>query len=158
MKKAGIFLVLFVFLVISANANLVSFFIIETGLPENGIEHRHSILWESAFMDVFFDAGFIVGNAPILRLANKPADDILRSASISITDARDWGIDYILIAQLDYTDERYIPVDISFYIYTVSPAEKIMEKQIKRNSNRPALDEYNEIKTIIRGLVPYFRN
>ena len=160
MKKTWILFIFLIFLSVNASAYMVSFYIIETGLPQdpdNVRVHSHSVLWENAFMDVFFDAGFIVGNAPILRMENKPSGDILNAASVNFKDARDWGIDFILITQLDYNNELSIAENIAFFVYMVSSGEKIYEKQIKRSSGRMAKEEFNELKTIVRELVPFFQ-
>jgi len=157
MKKVRIIFILLVFLAFNANASMISFYVIETGLSENAVRQQHSILWENAFMDVFFDAGFIVSNAPILRMEKKPAGDILASAAISLNDMRELGIDFIMITQLDYISDSQAPVDISFYIYMITPEEKLLlEKQIKRNSNKVVREEFNELKTIARGFIPFF--
>ena len=160
MKRAAILFILIIFLAISASADMVSFFIVETGLPvnpDNAAVHQHSVLWENAFMDVFFDAGFIVSNAPILRIEKKPSGDILKAALISMSDAREWSIDYILVTQLDYPAEETAPSDILFFLYRTSPEEKILEKSVKRNFPRTARNEYEELKTIVRGLIPYIQ-
>ena len=108
-------------------------------------------------MDVFFDAGHIVSNAPLMRFETKPQSDILQFAGISVIEARNWGIDYILIAQLDYSDVAQPPANITFYIYRVSANEKILERQITGKSYRSAREEYDDIRVIIRSLVQYIR-
>jgi hypothetical protein len=71
-KKITLILFLGASLVLNAEAYMVSFFIIESGLPLEGIKNQHSQLWENAFFDVFFDAGYIVSNTPMMRIASKP--------------------------------------------------------------------------------------
>ena len=144
------------FLAAAANAAMVSFFVIEAGLPENAGSNQHSAQWENAFMDVFFDAGYIISNAPVLRVEAKPAGDLL-TAACDIHEARAWGIDYILVALLDYNTEMRIPEKISFLIYKVTSNERLFERQIDGKTYRSSREEYDDIKTIIRGLVPYIR-
>jgi len=159
MKRALILFIL-IFVSIGAYANMISFIVIETGLkpdPEKEVFHQHSALWENAFLDVFFDAGFIVSNAPILRVEKKPSGNILNTALINISDAREWGIDFVLIAQLDYTTDSKTPSEILFYLYQTSPEKKILENREKLNLSKNPRDEYEGIKTIVRGLIPYIK-
>jgi hypothetical protein len=139
-------------LTINANATMVSFYLIETGLSENAEDNQLSFLWENAFMDVFFDAGFIVSNAPILRMPNKPVGDIM--SQVNMTAVRNAGIDYLLIAQLDFTVNGS-PCEITFYIYKVNPREKILERQIQGRESRPSREEFEYMKAIARGLIRY---
>ena len=144
------------FLVTSGSASMVSFFILESGLPENAAVNQHSQQWENALMDVFFDAGYIVSNAPISRIESKPAGDIL-SAACDLEDARNWGIDFILITLLDYNNELFIPDEISFLIFKVTTNERVFERQIKGRAYRSVREEHDDIRAIIRGLVPYIK-
>ena len=160
MKRVLTAFILIFFPLICVNANMISFFIIETGLPENpdnNTGHIHSILWESAFMDVFFDAGFIVSNAPIMRLEEKPSGDILKTAMINLQDIREWGIDYIIVTQLDYLNDGKNPSSVLFLVYSITPEEKILEKNVKRTLNKNPKDEYEDLKAIVKGLVPFIK-
>jgi hypothetical protein len=157
MKKHLLFVIcLALFLNFSLGA-MVTFYVIETGLPENGALNRYSELWENAFMDVFFDAGYIVSNAPILRLHSKPSGDILQAVAGNMSDIALFGIDYVLIAVIDFNSESQAPGEITLLIYKVSPKEKILERQINGRANRSSRDEFDDIKSIVRGLVSYIR-
>ena len=140
------------FINFTVEASMVSFYIVETGLQDNGRENQYSVLWENAFLDVFFDAGFIVSNAPILRLESKPENNILRH--INMAEVRNAGIDYVLIAQLDF-DENPAPSEIFFYIYKVNPRELVVERQINAKQHRASREEFEYLKSIARGLITY---
>jgi hypothetical protein len=136
------------FITFTAQAYTVLLSVIETGLPDNGSQNQHSVLWENAFLDVFFEAGYIVSNAPILRLEGKPSGDIIRF--IDMDEARSAGADYMIVAQLDYTADTPLPLDISLIIYKIDDRKTIIEKQIAERKR-------NDIKAIARGIVPYIR-
>ncbi|MCL2440292.1 MAG: hypothetical protein FWD14_00985 [Treponema sp.] len=140
--------ILLVLFNINAAAHTILLNVIETGLTDSGSGHQHSVLWESAFMDVFFDAGHIVTNAPILRMERKPHGDIINL--IDIDEAKDCGSDYIIITQLDYSGESVLPRDVLLYIYEVNTQKKIFQQIVERRRN-----DLNDLKTIARGLVPY---
>ncbi|MCL2764357.1 MAG: hypothetical protein FWD40_03655 [Treponema sp.] len=156
MKKGAVLVFIFgLFLNYNIGASMVSFYVVEAGLS-NGIESvRHAEIWEDAFMDVFFDAGHIVSNAPILRLDTKPKGDILQAVAFDIIDDRGGGIEYVLIAMLDYSGNLPSPGEISFYIYRLVPRQKILERIIPGKSYRTAREELDDIRSIVRGLVPY---
>ena len=143
------------FLCVNAGAEMVSFYIIETGVQEDGRENQHSVFWESAFLDVFFDAGHIVSNAPILQMENKPSGDILRQ--VNMHEVKNAGIDFIIIAQLDY-NSAVSPAEMSFFVYRINPKEKIFERKVEGRPSRPARDEYEFMKSIARGLITYVRD
>jgi len=155
-KRIAFILITGLFLSINAHSSMISFFVVETGLSDNAVNIRHSDVWENALMDVFFDAGHIVSNAPILRLERRPQGDILDIVGYDAMDARRSGIDFILIAILNYTSESQIPGEIHFFIYRVNSNEKILERQIPGKTYRNTREEYDDIKAIVRGFVPYF--
>ena len=158
MKKYFLFVVIFGILVSgNISASLVAFHIVETGIPESGAAYEYTQLWENAFMDVFFDAGYIVSNAPIIRIETKPDIGIFDYIINDIAEIRRWGVDYILITQLDYTGDSRLPAQIKFIIYKVTSNETILERNIEGRTYRSAREGQDDIRSIIRGLVPYIR-
>jgi len=156
MKRRLIIILFFVlFIDFTAWASMVSFYVIETGVAEETDTIQHSVNWENALLDIFFDAGHIVCNAPILRLDKKPSEDI--SKMVDMKDARDSGVDFILIAQIDYELNSKSPKEISFFIYNLITNERLLEKKISPDKLKKARSEYEDMKTIVRGLVPYFK-
>jgi len=148
----SIFLAFFVSF--GAWASMVSFYVIETGVAEETEMLQHSVNWENAFLDIFFDAGHIVCNAPILRLDKKPSGDI--SNMVDMKDARDSGVDFVLIAQIDYETNTRAPKEVICVIYNLVTKEKLLEKKISPDKFKKAKGEYEDIKTFVRGLIPYF--
>jgi len=151
-KRTVIAAIFCLFLCVNAGAYMVSFYIIETGVSENGSENQHSVYWENAFLDVFFDAGHVVSNAPILQLENKPSGDILRQ--VNMQEVKNAGIDFLIIAQLDYNADAS-PSEMSFFVYRINPKEKVFERQVERRPARLAREEYEFMKSIARGLITY---
>jgi len=142
--------ILFFFLSVAANAAMVSIYVIETGVPEDGRENLNSVNWENAFLDVFFDAGHIVSNSPILRLEKKPQGDILRE--VDMRPLRNGGIEFLIIAQLDYSTE-FTPSELSFWVYRVNTRELITEKKVQGRQISSQREGYEYMKSIARGLI-----
>jgi hypothetical protein len=109
--------------------------------------------WEDALMDAFFDAGYIVSNYPMLRLSSKPSEGILEASGFNIFEARDAGIDYMLIAQIDYTSALLPPGGFSFYVFTTNLHEVIYEKHFTGKSSRSERETSEDMNVIIRDLV-----
>jgi hypothetical protein len=158
--KKSIFIALFlgIFLTLHIEASVISFYVIETGLQTEGGKNRNSILWENAFMDVFFDSGYIVSNYPMMRFSSKPEGSIIEASGFDADEAKDAGVDYILVTQLDYYDVQLPPSVITFYIFRVDNHQIIYEKQIAGMANRPEKDAYEDMKTIIKELVQFVTN
>jgi hypothetical protein len=155
----GFFAVIFgVLLSFSAEAAMIQFYVIETGVPANVERKRCSELWENALMDVFFDSGHIVTNAPILRLAAKPDGGIAEAAKVRVDEAVDGGSDYIFIAMLDYPPESGTPSEVSFYSFRIANPNIIYERQFTRRTNGASVEEYQDLKTLVREVVPFFNN
>jgi hypothetical protein len=155
---AVLFGILFTFNIEAIEASMISFYVIETGLPENAERNRHSALWENAFMDVFFDHGYIITNYPMLRLGAKPDESIIKASGFDVDEAKDAGIEYILIAQLDYDSSIKGPEEITFYLFTVAQHEIIYERKISGRNYRQEKDEFNDLKTIIQDFVRFISN
>ncbi|MCL1959540.1 MAG: hypothetical protein FWF68_08065 [Spirochaetes bacterium] len=155
---AVLFGIFFTFNIEAIEASMISFYVIETGLPENAERNRHSALWENAFMDVFFDHGYIITNYPMLRLGKKPDENIIKVSGFDVDEAKDAGIEYILIAQLDYDSLLKGPEEITFYLFTVAQHEIIYERKISGKAYGQERDEFNDLKTIIRDFVRFVSN
>jgi hypothetical protein len=76
--------------------------VIETGIREEIPTADSSRLWEYALLDVFFDTGHIVSNAPILRLAERPEKNLPDEAKEPLDQALEGGAEFFVVAVLDY--------------------------------------------------------
>ena len=158
-KKAAIAAFLGVLLVINAEASLISFFVVETGLPEENGRNRYSEICENAFMDVFFDAGYVVSNYPIQRLASRPDNGILEASGFDLFEARSAGIDFILIAHLEYlSGSTRGPGDISLYVFKVAQYKIIYERFLNGKNYRTEREANDDFKTVARELVRFVTN
>jgi len=157
MKKGILAIIIGIFFGFGVEASMVSFYVVETGLLYDGQNksNQHSQRWEGAFLDVFFEAGHIVTNAPIQRLETKPTGDILKAIYFDMKEARDAGSDYVIIARLDYSPDTGCPAEVVFYVYKVTPQQKIYEKQVKGRTYGKSTDEVDDLKALARGLIPY---
>lgn len=157
-KKWALALFCGVFLALNVEAAMVSFFIIETGISQEDQRSAHSEQWENAFLDVFFEAGHIVSNSPMLRLEKKPSDEIQKLAKDDIKEAGETGSDYFLVAQLDYLSGSKTPGDISIVLFKITPYGKVTEKRITGKTYKSAKDEIDDLKLIARGFLPLIKN
>jgi len=153
-KKLAFVLFLGVLFVFSASAHMVSFFIIETGLPMEGTRNQYSQLWENAFYDVFFDAGYIVCNSPMMRVSVMPQMSLEKFVQDEVSEARDGGADYFLVAQIDYFRDTMIPREVSLALFNVSPFRLIKERKIAGKAYKSDKEDVEELRNIVKGIVP----
>ena len=152
---AAVFLsVFFVFRIQAAN---VSFLVIETGLSFEAGANQHSELWESGLFDVFFEAGHIASNAPVLRIEANPKGEFPQEALDDLKEATDGGAEYFIIVLLDY-DASQSPQAISLQLFRIDPYEKIFEQHYTGRAFSSTREEYDNLKVVIQGVVPYLNN
>jgi len=155
MVKRVVLTVLGFLSVFGVEASMISFSVIETGLPPEAGRNQYSVRWENTLLDVFFDAGHIVSNAPIVRLDTKPSGDIMQASAFDIEEAISGGVDFVIFAQLDFSSGAPAPGEISFFIYRITGREKIFEKRIAGKNYRSTVDEVDDLKIIAWELVPF---
>jgi hypothetical protein len=138
-------------------AATVSLIVIETGAAEetaaekNGRETLES--WETGMMNVFFEAGHIVSNAPAVRLLQPPDGDMPPEARREFDEADSGGADYFIVLRLDYGAETEKPDQISLELYKIHPRGLIYGKNYV-----PALaGNFPTAVTLARTLIPYIR-
>ena len=155
-KKPAIMCFLGIFLIFNAEAFMISFMVIETGLSE-GEHKQHSYNWENTLMDVFFDEGYIVSNSSMLSLAEKPLLKMDNFIIREVNEAKEGGADFLIVTLLDYMSKSDTPDEVSIYVYKINPYTNIFERQIAGRIYRTEREEIEDIKIIIRGLVPRLR-
>jgi hypothetical protein len=151
--------VIFCVLAISLPADMVSFLVIETGLPESSGSSSWSGLWESGLLDVFFEAGHIVSNAPIKRLEQDPQKPLPGEVQAEFDEAEAGGADYFVLALLDYPPpagkEIPRPRNAVLRLFRIRPCRLLYEQRCAAGTALNLKDEWAEIKQSVRGLVPH---
>jgi hypothetical protein len=142
------------------SAYTVSFIVVETGLPEEQGVCESSTLWETGLLDVFFDAGHIVSNAPLLRLDELPAKQFPDEAVESLDGANAGGADYVVLALLDYRGSGVPytipkPKQVSLRLFKTSPFRFIREE--KFTDSRKAGEDFISAKQAAVKMLPYLK-
>lgn len=157
MKTTALALILGFFLVLGLHAANVSFLVIETGLPEETEKNQQSGLWESALLDVFFEAGHIVSNAPIMRLDAKLNGELPDAAEAEMELAVEGGAEFFIVALLNFKTNSGSsgewPREISLMLYKTEPHKKIYEQKITGRNYRNTRELFDNLKKIAGGLV-----
>jgi hypothetical protein len=150
------------FSIFRLEAATISFLVIETGLPEEMGASQHSGLWESGFLDVFFEAGHIVSNAPVLRLSHNPTAVFPEEARVDLAEAVEGGAEYFILALLDYpapiSQKIPKPRQISLRIFRTKPQTLLYEGQYVDTGSTTLKDEYDSLKKAVQQLVPHVRD
>jgi hypothetical protein len=162
--KSFFFLGAFFLVSVSAFCANVSVLIVETGI-KNGLPERNGEvtgLWESGLMDVFFEAGHIVTNAPAFAIEEKPR---LLPGEIQscILDAEDGGVDYFILGYLNYDYKALVdagstdaprPVTVNFELYQVKAQRKIWTQRVELSKTAVSIkEELLRVKRAARSLI-----
>ena len=130
MKKQNLALILGFMGIVSLNAANVSVVVVETGLPPGNGCTPSAEVWESGMMDVFFEVGHIVFNAPCMQINN--ANGVLpREVNRDFDQARIGGADFLVLVILDYRDGSVEdPKEVCIRVFQVSTGELLHESKI----------------------------
>jgi hypothetical protein len=138
----------------------LSFLVIETGLGEGGPYQKASLVWENRLLADFFDAGHIVSNAPILRMAEVPGADFPEAAREDFEEAVAGGADFFVLALLDYQGApdrgEMKPRHLSLRLFRVHSRELIY-RQDYGGASVPAVKEASGVDDAIWRLIGYLR-
>jgi hypothetical protein len=155
-------LLLGLFAVFPLHAATVSFLVIETGLPMESAANQYSIMWENGLLEVFFEAGHIVSNAPIMRLSGKPSGVFPDEAESELEAALAGGVDFFILAVLDYPASKnpavIKPQKVSMRLFQTRPRNMLYEEQYLGKNTKTEKEEYDNLKEAVMGLVPHITN
>jgi hypothetical protein len=128
----------------------VSFIVIETGLVQEGAAASSNI-WENGLMDAFFDAGHIVSNARTIRVDRERIKDFPDEAQADFDEAREGGVEFFVMALLDYQSPNTAPRQVSLKVFRVEPCQKVYEQ----GYSGPIRDELAGAKNAARSILPH---
>jgi len=123
----------------------VSVLIMESGQSRENTGNQYSALWENGLMDAFFDSGHIVTNSPKMQMKGKTDNDFPAEAERDLRSAQDGGMDYFLIALIDYA----APL-VSLRLFDVKSTKMVFEQKHAVTTFRNTKDESEKIKTAAR--------
>lgn len=130
----------------------VSFLMIETGRTGDNLSNQYIYMWENSLMDVFFDSGHIVTNSPILRLSQKPSDGFPNEAERDYELAKDGGMDYFIVAIIDYAARR-----VTLRLFSTNSTLLIREQIYQAGTFRNTKEEQENIKAAIMDMAVHLR-
>lgn len=160
-KQGYILAVFFLSLVSPAFAANISFLVIETGVREGSPVNEASNLWETTLMDMFFDAGYIVSNAPMMGLSRFPDKALPDEAQGSLEEALQGGADFFVLALLDYQGALALnvpqikPQAVLLRLFSTRPYKFLFEQNYSSRTPSPERDELSAMKNAVRMLLPH---
>jgi hypothetical protein len=163
-KKMGIAILLGGCLLFPLSAANISFLVIETGVREEGRVNESSTIWENGLMDVFFDAGHIVTNAPILRLNETPSGEFPGEAREDLEEARLGGAEFFVLALLDYQEtlpaanSGLNPRSVSLRLFSTNPYKILYERTYPAGASLQKNDRFSYAQNAARLIVPFLRD
>jgi hypothetical protein len=158
-KPLGVILFLHSYFIFPLSGATITFLVIETGIPQDRPILEFSRLWESSLMDVFFDAGHIVSNAPIMQLQVTSAGAFPDEAQGAFKEAVAGGSDFFILALLEYQGKTEAspqrPQSISLKLFSTKPYRCVAEQQYPKTISRSQAEDILEIKKAARNLLTH---
>ncbi|MDR1858955.1 MAG: hypothetical protein LBQ69_05745 [Treponema sp.] len=131
----------------------VSFLVMETGLSVESPASQQSAMWENGLLDVFFEAGHIVSNSPIMRLRQRPGDGFPGEAKRDFELAKEGMMDFFVIAVVSHP----APYNVSLRMFRTNSQQMILEHQYTYKTYKTRKEEYDAIKQEILVLAARIR-
>jgi len=152
-----VFFLLFSF---SASASTVSFMVVETGLNDGiASPQSSSRIWEEGLMALFFDAGHIVTNNPVLRMDTQvPAEIRGTILEYDFNEAVTGGAEYIVLGFLEYEVQgiRAAPLRMNIKIYSAFPEELVFEQVFPVGRN--TAEENQLVRSAGRTIITHIKD
>jgi hypothetical protein len=146
-------------------AATISFLVVETSLQEGSPVNESSGLWETGLLDVFFDAGHIVSNAPVMRLSESPDREIPDEARGIMEEALQGGADFFVLALLDYrgavaaaaagTASKLRPQGVLLRLFKTNPYQLVYEQGYVPRGQEGGSTELARVRQVVRLLIPH---
>jgi len=153
MKSLAVGLCMFILAAPWLHAIGVSFLVMETGLAPDNATSQYSVMWENSLLEVFFDSGYIVTNAPRMRLTDAAAPEGFPvEAERDHEDARDGGMDYFLIAIVDHPSH-----DVSLRLFSTRSREVVAEITHAGGPAWNSREEHENIRRSVRAMAALLR-
>jgi len=135
------------------HATSISFLVMETGLPADSDASQYSAMWESGLLEVFFESGHIVSNAPRIRLSGAEVPEgFPPDAEKSYEDARIGGMDYFLIAIVDHPSH-----DVSLRLFSLRSRDMIAERAYSGREVWNTREERENIRRAVMEMAAFLR-
>ena len=159
-KRLGGIAVLLMLLTFPVSASMVSVLVVETGINEGTSSGRYSSLWEGGLMDAFFDAGHIVTNSPIVRMAKKPPRDLTGPVEADFQEAVSGGADYFMLAFLEYKNQgdTAIPVAVVLKLYNSDSQKLVYEQNFPAGTGKNLDEEYQFAQKAGRAIISHIKD
>ena len=112
-------------------------------------------------MSVFFDAGHIVTNNPILRMEQEAPVEIRGTAiENDLNDAAQAGAEYIIFGFIEYQVQgnRAAPVKINIKLYETSSRELVYEQNFPVGRGRNSNEEYQFAQNAGRSIISHVKD
>ena len=130
----------------------VSVLILESGESKENTGNQYPILWENGLMDAFFNSGHIVTNSPKIQINGKPDVDFPPEAEREFNSAQEGGMDYFLIALIDYS----APL-VSLRLFDIRSTKMVFEQKHAVTAFRNTKDESDKIKAAAKVMAARVR-
>ncbi|MDR2095442.1 MAG: hypothetical protein LBP76_07980 [Treponema sp.] len=138
----------------------VSVLVAETGLQEGSPPFAVSGIWEGILLEVFFEEGHIVSNAPVARLPAFPDKELPGEVISDFYEAAGGGAEYFILAILDYSgvkqDGKQKQPDVHLRLFRIRPYKMLHKMYADLSKEKAVNEDFTLIKRQIERLTVYF--
>ena len=160
LRRIGFILILLGIVIFPVSASMVSFLIVETGIPHSANAGEYAFYWEGGLMGAFFDAGHIVSNSPVMRIESLPSQalqrgEIPQEALFDFYEAQEGGADFFVLAMIEFVSQngRVIPREISVKIFNTVTQLMVYEEKFPAGSGSNSMDVYSNAQDAGKRIV-----
>jgi hypothetical protein len=114
-------------------------------------------------MDVLFESGHIVSNAPLMRLPVNPEGEFPEEARRDLEEAREGGADFFVLALLDFATFsgagiRGAPQLVLLRLFKIDPFKLLFEQRYAGTLGVSENEEFLNAKKAAQTIIPHLRD
>jgi hypothetical protein len=159
-KYLIVFITLLPFLPFPVSAVNVSVLVAETGVQGGAPPFAISSIWEGILLEVFFEGGHIVSNAPVIRIPSFPDKELPGEVISDFYEAAGGGAEYFILAILDYSgvkqDGKQKQPDADIRLFRTRPYKMIYKLHADLSREKVINEDFVLIRRQLERLTAYF--
>jgi hypothetical protein len=158
-KKWLVPALLFIFTGFPVSASMVSFLVVETGIENEIDAGEYSTLWEDGLMGAFFDAGHIVSNGAVIRLAKFPQKEFPDEIRSDYEEASAAGAESLVLVIVEYKVEnkKVKPASVLVRIFSTSNQELRYQEKFPAGNGATLEEEYKSAKQVGKAVARHLK-
>ena len=136
------------------SASSISVMVVETGKIDPYPVSEFSRLWENGLMNAFFNGGHIVTNVPVIQIPSEGSGELPEEVQPGFDEARDGGMEFFLLALLDYQGREGKPEKIRLKLFGFRPLGMLYEEDLSAAPEASPKEIYANAEKVAKRIFP----